>query len=400
MTQQDIIEAAFRAWGLELYRTTSLTQLAQTLGVTKPALYRHFRNKEAVLEAMSRYFFDDFVRFTKPAFHDALDNADADQGFILMIRAIIEYYVRYPFMFVFSLVRIFGNQEKEQDIRRQYLSRGIDVRRLWNPEEIRLNYPSRPQLVMASITFLIALFHKNRMDRFEELSEGEIQRFISFVEVTVFYGLRFNKEKIDALDYEKLEKAGEYQTVEREDGLFKAVAEAVAEAGPWNASMEMVARRSGLSKSGLYAHFKSKQDMLGQLFLTEFDRIVNYAEGEMGRSGVREEQIYLAITAIAKYLQAKPEILIALDWIRTRRLEFGLAVPSRIHRLFADLCFRKHSGIFSGFENEGEVISQWILFLIVSTLMRKPGEFSFSDLPLNSFRILYRFIVLGIKDSN
>jgi AcrR family transcriptional regulator len=397
MTQQDIIEAAFRAWGLELYKTTSLTQLAKALGVTKPALYRQFRNKEAVLEAMYRYFFDHFVGFTKPAFDAAQNSADVDQGFSLMIRAVTEYYVRYPFMFVFSLVRIFGNREKEQDIRQQCLSRGIDMRRPWNFEDAQLNYPSQSQLVMAGITFLIALFHKNSIDRIEKLSEKEIYQFISFVEVTVFYGLRFNKERVSTLDYEKLEATGEYQTVEGEDGLLKAVAEAVAEAGPWNASMKMVARRSGLSKSGLYAHFKSKQDMLGQLFLIEFDRIVNYAECEMRRSGVREEQIYLAIAAIAKYLRAKPEILVALDWIRTRRLELGLSVPSRIHQLFADLRFQECSENFPGFENQSEVVSQWVLFLIVSILMGKPAELSFSDLPLNCFRILYRFIALGIK---
>jgi AcrR family transcriptional regulator len=244
---------------------------------------------------------------------------------------------------------------------------------------------------------LVTLFHKHRADQTEEPPEYEIQRFISFVEVTVSYGLGFNKERMDALDYENLEKDGDYQVTEDGDGLLEAVAAAVAEAGPWNASMEMVARRSGLSKSGLYAHFKNKQDMLGQLFLTEFDRIVNYAEAETRRSGVHEEQIYLAITAIAKYLRKKPEILVTLDWIRTRRLEFGGSLPSRIYRVFTDLRFQEHPEVFPGFENEGEAVSRWVLFLIVSTMMWRPAEFSFSELPLSSFRILYRFIALGVK---
>jgi AcrR family transcriptional regulator len=38
MTKQDIIKAAFRAWGRELYQTMSLTQIADELNVTKPAL--------------------------------------------------------------------------------------------------------------------------------------------------------------------------------------------------------------------------------------------------------------------------------------------------------------------------------------------------------------------------
>jgi hypothetical protein len=122
---------------------------------------------------------------------------------------------------------------------------------------------------------------------------------------------------------------------------------------------------------------------------------VNYAEAETRRSDVHEEQIYLAITAIAKYHRSKPEILIAMDWIRTRRLEFGGPLPSRIYRVFADLRFQEHPDVFPGFENEGEAVSQWVLFLIVSTLMMRPGGREggvYSDLPLSSFRILYKFI--------
>jgi AcrR family transcriptional regulator len=178
--------------------------------------------------------------------------------------------------------------------------------------------------------------------------------------------------------------------------LLKAVAGAVAQAGPWNASMDMVARRSGISKSGLYAHFKSRADMLAQMFLTEFDRIVDYAELGKSQSPVLEEQFYLAIVGIANYLRSRPEILITLDWIRTRRLDLEIAVPPRIFRLFADIQVKP------GWENEGseldgEPFAQWVLFLIVNTLMRRPEGASFSEVSNMSFRILYKFIVLGIE---
>ena len=52
MNQEDILQAAFLVWGREAYKKMSLSDVAQELAVTKPALYRHFRNKEALLEAM------------------------------------------------------------------------------------------------------------------------------------------------------------------------------------------------------------------------------------------------------------------------------------------------------------------------------------------------------------
>ena len=60
MTKADVIDAAFKAWGRGFYLNTSLSYVARELQVCKPALYRHFRNKQALLNAMIVYF---FVRF-------------------------------------------------------------------------------------------------------------------------------------------------------------------------------------------------------------------------------------------------------------------------------------------------------------------------------------------------
>jgi AcrR family transcriptional regulator len=194
-----------------------------------------------------------------------------------------------------------------------------------------------------------------------------------------------------------LEKTGNYEIPPEgeNEGLLKAVASAVAAAGPWNASMEMVARRSGLSKSSLYAHFKNKADMLGQMFITEFDRIVDYAELGTSRSPVAAEQFYLAMVAIANYLRSRPEILIAMDWIKTRRLDLGVSAPPRIYRIFANIKLKGAKG--GGLELTGETLAQWVLFFIVNTLMRRPEGTSYSEVPNTSFRILYRFIALGIE---
>jgi AcrR family transcriptional regulator len=257
-----------------------------------------------------------------------------------------------------------------------------------------------------------------------------VEEVIASVMEKILGGLSFDKHKVDPLDYEELEQriAGKIPGDFKDDGLFRAVAGAVAEAGPWDVSMDMVARRSGLSKSGLYAHFKSRQDMIRQFFETEFDRIFISAEAGKAQSTEAEEQLYLAIIAIADYLRSRPEILIAVDRIRTRKLDLGISAPLGLHRAFAGI----NTAIFrdddSGTEQDSsmesdsvleqdsvpesnhlrtrERVSQWILFLIVNTLMRWPQEqlngyisadTDFTGVKNSSFRILYRFIVLGIK---
>ena len=94
--------------------------------------------------------------------------------------------------------------------------------------------------------------------------------------------------------------------------------------------MELVARRSGLSKSGLYAHFKSREEMLGRLFTVEFDRIAAVMEDRISRGETVAERSYLAMASAAFYLSSRPDILLALDWIRVQRIDLGMLMPPRL----------------------------------------------------------------------
>jgi hypothetical protein len=131
------------------------------------------------------------------------------------------------------------------------------------------------------------------------------------------------------------------------------------------------------------------------MFITEFDRIVRHAELGRSLSAKPEEQFYLAIVAIANYLRSRPEILVAMDWMRTRRLDLDLLEPPRIYRIFAGIEM-KGTGL-AALDPTGETLARWVLFLIVNTLMRRPKGSSFSDVPDACFRILYKFVALGIE---
>ncbi|GHU97594.1 hypothetical protein FACS189483_04040 [Spirochaetia bacterium] len=407
MTKQDIIESAFRVWGRELYQRTSLSQIAGDLGVTKPALYRHFHNKQALLDGMYESFFDDFAGFVKPEYERAIGAGDPTEGLLIMTRAIVRYYCLNQEAFIFSLVEVYGNREPG-NMARQLALRGIGMRQMPRLEGEDAAYPPLIQLVITTVTFLVAHFHKFEHEFQAAPSEAEVEAVIASVEAKITHGLGLLPETVARIDFAGLEQRLSHAALAdiEDDGLLRAVAGAVAEAGPWNASMDMVARRSGLSKSGLYSHFKNRQDMLRQFFITEVDRLVVYAEAGKRNSDIAEEQLYLAISAIADYLRSRPEILFAADWLRTRRIDLGVAIPPGIFRILADIRLSGPSG--GGLTGDkAERISLWILFLIVSTLcrgVRAPGtQITGAEVAAvgnESFRILYRFIGLGIKGFN
>jgi AcrR family transcriptional regulator len=271
------------------------------------------------------------------------------------------------------------------------------------------------QLMSITTNFWISLFHRFEYAPQDKPSEEEIQKALVSINKRVSSGLGLKAETVDALDYAALEHQVSQRVYEEteDNKLLRAVAGAVAEAGPWNAYMEMVAHRSGLSKSGLYAHFKNKKDMIAQLFITEFTRIVDYARMSIKGSETPEEQLYLVIISIVDYLRSRPEILIALDWIKTRRLELGLKdSPSVKHPVFSQVITDINLDALRGEGTaEEQRIGQWILFMIVANLMwgggrepkvlcagpRQCRTMDFSAITNESFRMLYRYITLGLK---
>jgi len=196
------------------------------------------------------------------------------------------------------------------------------------------------------------------------------------------------------IDFNKLEKQVENIPRDKEiEPFFKAVAEAVAEAGPWDVSMEMVAKKLGLSKSSLYGHCKNKKDMLRRLFVTEFKQIIEFAKQGINLSMNPTEQLYLGIFSISVYFRSHPEILIAMDWIRTRKLDLGK--PDRhveVFRLFEDVNIEPLS---NATEEEKQNASHWMLFLLIKILTHPIKETNL-DVQNDAIRLLYRFIISGL----
>ena len=416
MTNDDVITAAFRVWGQEFYKTTSLAKLAETLGVSKPALYRHFPDKQSLLDTMEECFYDDYAAALKPAMEEALKNRSWQKSLLSLIQFISGYFARHFDYFIYSLIRLHGSKENQFLYAEPMRKRGVSF------EKFRTGVSAdRPStLFLAGITALFetGMFHKQRLgvkdgaipkkleeSWFSESSEEEVRRFTETVVERIRLGLLFDRALVEALPYEELESR-DTGILAPPDPLLKAIAEAVAEEGPWNASMETVARRSGLSKSGLYAHFKSKEDMLSRLFMTEFGRIAQCAAAHTVAAKTPEEGLYLVILSITDYLKARPEILVVLDWVRIQRLELDLSVPAELFNFFAGLT------IGVQFENGRENVSSWILFLLITTLvytqtafgggiqsasLRPQSEASKKEIDYDSLRKLFKFISCGIE---
>lgn len=51
-TKQEILDAALEMFSVQGYEATSISQLAEAVGIRKASLYSHFENKQAILDAL------------------------------------------------------------------------------------------------------------------------------------------------------------------------------------------------------------------------------------------------------------------------------------------------------------------------------------------------------------
>jgi AcrR family transcriptional regulator len=405
LTNSEIEEAAFRVWGRNFYKKTSLSQLAKELGVSKPALYRHFASKQALTSAMTDRFIDDFANSVRMDFEKALQTNDADDGISIIVQCVTGYFAHNVYALIFSITNIYERNLEVHSIADRLKTRGVDMGTLEHIIEKKYKCDQKVvRLVFAALTFLMSYFHKTKKTLDNPPSGEDIKNVTELINMTIKNGLNLPLQKA-SFNFEDLENKVDKMTLNAEqEPFFKAVAEAVAEVGPWDVSMEMVAKKLGLSKSSLYGHFKNKKDMLRRLFITEFKRIIEYAQQGIGLSVKAEEQLYLGIFSIAVYLRARPEILIAMNWFRTRKLDLGRPDKNlEIFRLFEDVDIEP---IRCAAEDDKQRISHMICFLLINILVHPTPIFSAKQEKMikidnlkiqnNDIRILYKFITLGL----
>lgn len=102
-TKQEILEAALELFSVQGYEATSISQIAEVVGIRKASLYSHFENKQAILDALIETTLEQYERhsiFAKadwedPAFTKEMENLSPDEV-VGMILGQIRYILHDP----------------------------------------------------------------------------------------------------------------------------------------------------------------------------------------------------------------------------------------------------------------------------------------------------------------
>jgi len=404
MTRQDIIKAAFVVWGRNFYSKMNLTEVAEYLGVTKPALYRHFSSKDALLDALYVDFFDRFaefvaqvlpVRASPPTMHDRI---------LTMANIMAQYFINKKYDFLFFLNLVMG-QEKPGRIFMQELERRGLVLNSFDACQGGTESLSLLRIVSVTVVFSVALFHIEYKDQVDEPSVAAAQDALRSITELVEQGLCSLRAVPAPPDMSQLDGAltqlldsfhSASQEQENTSGhILSALARTIGELGPYEASMKMVAQKAGLAKSTLYSHFASKEEMLRQLFLNEFETLARILESALTLSADPLGKLYLTMRVVTDYLRSHRDILFVMDWVRLQRIPLGMLMPQRSLELFSfarDLPLRPSLADWDDL-----TLARWVIFLVVNQLMVELRHGVDEAESMNNLKKLYIYIVTGVQ---
>ncbi|WP_304223906.1 TetR/AcrR family transcriptional regulator [Gracilinema caldarium] len=397
MTQADILKAALIVWGRDFYKKRSLSDVAQYLGVTKPALYRHFSSKDALMDALYNDFFDRFANHVRQVLPEALSQESRNKRLLFIGRALADYFTRNKYDFIFFLNLVLGQEKPGRTFKQELQRRGV----FWAEKKNHFYL----RMVLITVVFSVAHYHLEKGCQVDEPAEESVAESLRMVSELVYDGLCVPGSPVSMPDFDALDRAfmamKEAPPIDaRHDSaasaqLLAAVARAIGEAGPWDASMKFVAEKAGLSKSGLYAHFASKEEMLRQLFLKEFEHISQSLKRVLDLSPDPMDRLYLTLRTVNDYLRNNRDVLLVLDWVRLQRIELGMLFPQGSLELFSFIHELPLKAAVARWD--GLTLARLVLFYVVNQLMVEVRQNVGNEESLLNLRELFIYMTHGVK---
>ncbi len=298
--KRQIVDAAFALTG-ETDGWT-LSEVAGRIGVSKTALYRHFRNKEEIEEAMTGEFRETLL--------EAIEGQPGSGDFRSRFRAFFRDHEGY---LGFFMIRLFARASFDQEVYSFLVSRSGRMA-AFNGWLAGAGEERRERIFAGALKTVVSVILASVPEPEIEALQDELMAITGrgLPELTVP-----TEERLAELDRLAAIRPGE---ITEETRIFEAIAGSIREHGIAGTTIERIAERMGMAKSSLYFYFPAKADMLDELVKAETSAILGLCEDRAAAGETLAEQLYSVMAVQANYLLAKPDLLPVFNWIRFETL--------------------------------------------------------------------------------
>ncbi|MGQ4597156.1 TetR family transcriptional regulator [Nocardia sp. R6R-6] len=293
-----IIRAAARAFSERGYYPVGVDEIAAEVGISGPALYRHFTSKYALLVAAAEEGARNLLTVARAADESGLDPA---QRLDALIRAISEHTI--------EIRREAGLYRWE----RRYLERAdrVRIKKIYHDLHNTLAAPIallRPDAPAADVAMLSVSVLSTIASIAAHRTTLSSARLLPLLHEMAWAVLRAELPAAPAEPDSDRPVRGIPVSSKREQLLTEAI-RIFGRQGYHEASIEEIGAAVGINASSVYRHFASKSDLLAAAFYRAGDRVAIAITEALAEATSREDAARRVADRYAKLNFAMPEIM-------------------------------------------------------------------------------------------
>lgn len=378
--RQEIIDAAF-ALAADTAKW-SLSDVASRIGVSKTALYRHFKNRAEIETLMDERLVDDIAVAIETAGNDAPSVRAA---------AMRLFRVRQGYLYRIMLLSS-ENGDFADALTKRLVAKSARVAAFLSGYE---TLPKAAQTALETtviknwISILIASYPVKDAERLQAGLLEALETGIPSLAIP-------EDARLDELDRASAIEDGE--TGER-GRLFSAIAASIREHGVRGTTIETIAEKMGTAKSSLYFYSANKGDMLAGLLEHEKGTLMTLCTSRSSRGTTLAEQFYVMMMTTANYIIANPDIAPAFNWIRYEILRDGPKAPPARECEERSIDSYRFEELFPSDAKAGKLFAaltlKWASILSVSTAIRGCEKKQGPQTIRKNVRLMYKSMMGG-----
>jgi AcrR family transcriptional regulator len=401
--KEHIIITAFDVWNKSNFYTTSLSDLAHSLGMTKPALYRHFKNKDELLESMETWFFEQLI-----SMHNNLtakmDAAPEEDYIELFISDYYTFFKTYPGLFIY-FIRLILEKRLDSNPEVSRIGRELSSRFAVFLERSSIKTSDASQFFLYStLTVFFWLFpffiaEKKEWGDILRINPKNSEEYLGIIASICKNGVSVSR-CCGEIDYSFIEEKANVSKTELplKERIMDVVEEVVSQAGLTDASIDRIASALGMKKSSLYFYFENKDDMLLRMIRHMEEHILALVEKKVLPFKTFAERSYAFMVCMTSQILSRRSMLPMFNWLRFQNLKINLPPPKpeyiRKYFSFVGEAFEKKE--LAQHVHNPMRVGSFLLVLTVQEIFfaeqnRIPEESIFSRL-----RILHRLFLNGL----
>ncbi len=400
-----ILEAAFSFFEQPYYKDFSLSEIAQKVGITKPAIYRHFKSKEQILDAMREHFIDILADLFL-----GMQASESENAVRAMLSKIICFFANNPQFINYYILQMSAKNGNlfEKNVYFGLLERGVKK----EENVFAVMYPfteartSITQSIFSGSTILFFIkVLRDYIDRgifcsdMERFSEKLIDFLYSGVSGLVSEdGAAYLKE----LSAERRKELNEIcsfspDLLPPQDRIFNAFATVIQNNGLNGVTVEKIAAELNMAKSSLYFYFKDKNQMIRSLILEELQLLNIIVSENISEAKNYSEYIYIAMKTELNFFKYRESVISMCSWLLQTSTENPFDDECEISNIWEKKIGAFLQEKYFGFPMRPEILTFWIGMLpVVLVLLMKKKNLTEHEQE-DAFEDFFEYVQFGVN---